>query len=180
VQKGFIFFVTICIIAVMSLLILASMQHVLLYQRASNKQEEGHQRFYELEHIARHLIDAPIDTLQACRVKQNLANKALQQVKDKHRCSLTVKKNKYRYLIEDLGEYSCLVGLHKGVKKSTHHYRFTLLSQLDNNHPSLLVQIRVIRLARSFSCAKNIRYVAVGTSSWRYIEDIESISNQDT
>jgi hypothetical protein len=164
----------------MSLLLLASMQHVLLYQRASNKQEEGHQRFYELEHIARHLIDAPIDKLQACMIKQNLANKALQQVKDKGRCTITVKKNNYRYLIEDLGEYSCLIGLHKGAKKSTHHFRFTLLSLLDKNPPSLVVQIRVIRLAKSFSCTKNVKYVALGISSWRYIENIESIYNQDT
>jgi len=178
-QQGFIFIVTLYITAIMSLLLLSSMQHVLLYQRAVNKQEEERQRFYQLEHIARHLIHVPIDKLHQCIIKSNSANQVIQQVIKKQGCSFVVGMATYQYLIEDLGEYSCLVSLHQEVLKSTHHFRLTLLAPSDTEYPSSLIQIRVIKPATSLSCVHKTKYVALGISSWRYLENWQSgkISN---
>lgn len=166
IQTGFIFIFTLCITAIMSVLLLATMQNVLLYQRASNQQEEVHFRFYKLEHSAHKLINVPLKKIPRCILKQDLANKVIGQAK-KSSCRIVMDKMVYHYLIEDLGEYPCLVSGPQGNLKSTHHFRYTLLLPSDN--PVMILQIRVIRPAKFFNCIKQAKYVALGISSWRYI-----------
>lgn len=153
----------------MSLLLLSSMHHVLLYQKAAHNWEKGHYDFYQLEYVARHLLRMKTSQLQGCVIKQNRANLVIQQVARKKGCGLTVGGKDYNYIVEDLGDYPCLMVKQQKKIKPTHHYRFTVLRRSMEQQPASLVQLRVIKLStEELLCSGEANYVSTGISSWRY------------
>jgi len=165
--NGFIFMVTLCFISVISLLLLTYMQHVMIYQRASTKQEMHHQRFYQMEHLARGLSKASFNS--PCRWQQDVTNGAIEQLKMHGGCLLKLGQDHYRYIIEDLGIYPCLVVEHQGIIQSTHHSRVSLLLEANEEHAASALQIRMIHPAGELSCAQEPRMVTEGVSSWRFL-----------
>jgi hypothetical protein len=172
-QQGFILILTLCITAVMSILLLISMQHGLLFHNAANRKERSHQRFFQLEYAARKLIQATKSEVADCWYQHDLANLVIQQLIHKKGCKLTIEKMNYQYSIEDLGNYPCLITLHRGSTKATHHFRLTLLIEASEDYPSSLVQIRVIKPSKQIKCVGKKKMVSLGISSWRYFSDVE-------
>ena len=105
-------------------------------------------------------------------VKTRFSHAVILQVGKNPSCSFNAKEQQYHYLVEDLGSYPCLVAQHQGRLSSTHHFRFTLLAQQTQEHPALLVQIRIIKSAKLLFCANEVTHVALGISSWRYLDNM--------
>lgn len=167
-EKGYIFAFTLCIVSLISVLVLSSMQQMLLYQRAMNKQEQAHQYFYDLERIIHYLIALPEKERISCVQHQDSANEVLHQVLKKEGCALKTDKANYHYVIEDLGNYPCLMINDKTTIKATHHFRFTV-AQDKPLQPSSIMQVRVIQPVPLLQCDSEVRYVDAGISSWRYL-----------
>jgi hypothetical protein len=164
--QGFVFIMTLCFTAVLSMLVLSSMHQVLLYQQAANRQEQVHRRFYQLEYTARALIKAPPKAWSKCRISQNKANKVMQQVRANQGCTLAVGETTYKYLVEDLGPYPCLV---TKDAQATRHFRLTLLAHFGEESGDSLLQIRIIEpVDEPIFCDRTPKTIATGISSWRY------------
>jgi hypothetical protein len=169
--KGFAFIVTLFLIALSSLLLLASMQQLLLYQRATAQQELQHQRFYQLETLIRQLeAKIPEGIKTQCIRKQDLANHAIEQLMNHQGCTLDLDGEHYRYLVEDLGMYSCLVVEDQGSARSSLHFRISLLLESTEAHSAVSIQIRSIKPARELACEGTPHQITRGISSWRYLQ----------
>ena len=171
-NSGFILMVTLCFISLISILLLALMQHICLYQKALSKQELQHQRFYQLEHLARRLLRSKYaQEGSSCWHMQDLANEALVQLKHSGACSLAQGKAHYRFIVEDLGIYPCIAVEQEGMFKSSHHLRLSLLIEADEEHSASALQIRLIKAADQLLCLGKRRDVDLGISSWRYFAE---------
>lgn len=168
-DTGFILLMTLLILAVISLLVLNSMHHVLLYYKAINKQEVFHDRFYQLEHIALQLVQQNKSLNPDCILHSDSANQVVQDLQNRKGCILVNGFSQYQYILEELGEFPCLVVHLRGKKLATRHQRVTVVS-MGNNIPISVIQMRVIHSARAIPCLRKKEHsVPLGISSWRYI-----------
>lgn len=173
--QGFIFLMTLICTAVISVLIVTSMQHILLYYKAINKKEALHQHFYQLEEVAMQLAQTAFSAdTEGCVSKKDSANQAIQKLVHHEGCSLKHGATRYQYLIEDLGEFPCLISFKKGQKKATRHRRVSII-QMEEEFPVSLLQLRFIALGSVANCLETERTVSLGVSSWRYFTSLDQI-----
>ncbi len=170
-NKGFILLVTLIILGVISLLILTSMQHVLLYYKAINRQEILHRNFYQLEDVALQLLHQRTALHQNCVVRSDSANQVMHNLLHHKGCSLVNGLIQYKYYIEDLGEFPCLVVHHKGRKSATRHQRITIVP-IEEGFPVSLLQVRFISAGRAIPCFAKEHSIPLGVSSWRYLPSL--------
>ncbi|HAT8180764.1 TPA: hypothetical protein JA361_15240, partial [Legionella pneumophila] len=151
-DSGFILLMTLCIIFLMSLLVLASLQQVLLHYKALNTRETFHQDFYHLEHLIMRLARSPLSyTGKDCYLQVDYgANKVIKELVNNKGCLLTLGRKKYRYFIEDLSEFSCLVLNKEGKQCTSHHFRFTVLQHAEHGEHSIM-QLRFIKSGSNLS-----------------------------
>ena len=170
--KGFILVMTLFTISVISLLILACMQHILMYYKGINQLEALHHTFYQLDSLAMQLSDTKSKALDArCVVPENSPNTILQRLRRYEGCSLEIDGHHYRYFVEELGDYPCLIAIHEGKKVSTHHRRISVLA-LGDKRPDSLVQLRSIEAIKYQVCEGKERILSLSVSSWRYLAAI--------
>ncbi|HHY0701637.1 TPA: type II secretion system protein [Legionella anisa] len=170
-NQGFILFITLLIIGVISLLILTSMQHVLLYYKTINKQEVLHQNFYQLEGVALRLLHQHTTLNSDCVIRSDSANQVIHNLLEHKGCSLKSGLTQYKYYIEDLGEFPCLVVRYKGRKSASHHQRVTV-APFEEGSPVSLLQIRLISSGRAIPCLATEHVTPLGVSSWRYLPSL--------
>lgn len=168
---GFILFMTLCTVCVISVLLIASMQHVLLLHKAINQQELAHQNFYQLEDLAKQLANAPSLAIKKNCIQYGAdsANQVLQQLKENEGCLLLIGQTSYRYIIEDLGDFPCLVFYRNSQKFASHHTRISIMSVADNKNQASALQLRFIKPSTPVKCLEVERKIKSGISSWRYI-----------
>ncbi|CEG57562.1 hypothetical protein [Legionella fallonii] len=169
-NKGFILLMTLCAVLVISALLITCLHHILIYRKALNKQESQHQNFYQLEDIAKRLAQIPsVTTNRSCVATQDVANETVQWLIKGRGCLLTVSQTQYRYIIEDLGDFPCLILHNKQQKRATHHIRVSVLLLANEEHQSSLLQLRFIKPALTENCMGEEHVVNEGISSWRYL-----------
>lgn len=171
-QRGFLLIFTLCFVSLISLLVLSSMNQVMIFQQASAQRELVQQDFYQLERLARSLINAPKARLKSCMFAQDLANSSINSLLQGQGCRFNLKKNSYFYLIEDLGVYPCFIVINESIMYSSQHFRFTVLSAATEKHGASLMQLRVIKPIKLQSCNAPVHYVNSGISSWRYLSHV--------
>lgn len=177
-EEGFIFLLTLCIIMVVSLLLITGLHHVLLYHKALNQQEIQHQNFYQLEHLARQLVGSSHTvTNRDCVINTDAPNQIIQHLSHNQGCLLISGQIKYRYMIEDLGDFPCLVVYQRQLKYASHHIRISIVRTGDANNTSAL-QLRWIRPSAILDCPYAEHLVKSGISSWRYLPAIESFKTK--
>ncbi|WP_165483190.1 type II secretion system protein [Legionella quateirensis] len=166
---------TLCTICVISLLILTCIQHVFLYSKALNRQQYQHQNFYQMEDTLMQLTELQLHLIdQECIIPTKGADKVIGKLVKNEGCLVPGSDKHYRYLIEDLGDYPCVVTQKEGQMLSTHHIRITLLQSPDAYNPAASVlQVRNIKESASESCHGETHQVSTGISSWRYISDVQ-------
>lgn len=170
---GFIFFMTLCIILVISVLLITCLHHVLLYHKALNKQELRHQSFYQLEDLAGQLArSSHLAIDKNCIELGDSANQVIQQLIHNEGCSLVVGQASYRYLIEDLGDFPCLVIHQEQSKHATRHLRVSVLLLADDENTASVLQLRFIKPSSAIDCPGAEYTVTPGISSWRYLPAI--------
>lgn len=167
-NQGFIFFLTLSLLSMMSLLLLTSMAHVLLYHKIINKLDERNRDFYALEQVVLKLSQIPFDD-NSCVMPAIGANKTLSLISQNARCSLSENNRRYQYVIEDLGIVPCLITV---AKETSHHRRITVGVRSEEGRLALL-QVRVIQATPAASqCSGMAQTIKPGISSWRYLTDI--------
>lgn len=173
--QGFILLITLQLIGIISLLVLSTMQHLLFYHKAINRQALLQQHFYNLEKTVKHLVTGlhALDLL-ACVVHETSANQILHDLKPQG-CSLFLGGFQYHYLIEDMGSFPCLITDIGGFKKATHHYRISV-EQLEKDAPAMVMQVRVILAREVMECTAKENRIPLGLSSWRYLTQINGLS----
>jgi hypothetical protein len=178
---GFIFLMTLCFILIISILLITSLQQILLYQKGLTQQEEQHQQFYQLEHLARQLSDYPNLAIEKnCLLSEKSANQSIEELLDHKACSLVIQKKSYRYLLEDLGDFPCLVLHEKRKKRASHHWRVSIVSFSDDESTASALQIRSIKASKTMTCTEEEHRVNEGISSWRYFTiTLKKVTNQD-
>lgn len=167
-NQGFIFFLTLSLLSMMSLLLLTSMAHVLLYHKIINKLDERNRDFYALEQVVIKLSQSSFDD-NSCVVPAIGANKTLSLLLHHARCSLSENNKRYQYIIEDLGVLPCLVTM---AKEASHHRRITVGVGREEGGLALM-QVRVIQATPAASqCSGMMQTIKPGISSWRYLTDL--------
>jgi hypothetical protein len=183
-QEGYIFLMTLIITAVISILVLSSMQYILLYHKAINQQEVVHQNFYQLEDVVFDLVRAPLSLIeQHCISHKDSANHAIEKLIHHQGCLLRNGTIDYQYFIEDLGAFPCLVTYKKGIKHATYHRRVSVV-QMDDGYPTSLLQVRFISITAALTCLAQEHVAPLGITSWRYFSSLDSTHfssyNQDS
>lgn len=169
--RGFIFLMTLMVVAVISLLVLTSMQHILLYHQAINKQEELHQNFYQLEEIALQLAQHTALAAE-CVGHKDAANQVMHKLLQGEGCSLKEDSSEYQYFIEDLGAFPCLVVRKQGLRRASYHRRVSVV-RMEEGYPASLLQIRFIIAGPVMDCMATERVIRSGVSSWRYFAAVD-------
>lgn len=170
-HKGFVLLMTLGIIFLMSMLLFASMQHVLVYFKAINQQESQHQHFYQLEHLANQLIAThPLAFGASCLVRNRSVNQILHQLSHQKGCIFIEDHIQYRYLINDLGSFPCLVVQKNHQEYASHHYSLSLFVETKEGVASVL-QVRFIQLGLVMQCVGEKHFLTTGMSSWRYLPE---------
>lgn len=171
--QGFIFLMTLMMTTIISLLVLTGMQHLLLFYKVINKQEETHHHFYQLEQLALQLASTPREITQGpCFIDKESANSVVRKLLQQEGCVLKKNNLNYRYYIEDLGEFPCLVVYKNGQKRATHHRRISI-AQMEEGLPNALMQLRLISIGSLLHCLNEEHTIALGVSSWRYLSSVD-------
>jgi type II secretory pathway pseudopilin PulG len=168
-NRGFILIMTLCIVAIISMLLLTCMQHLLLYSNAINKQELFQHEFYQLEQLALQLIKGPLDS--QCLSFQDAANQSFERVKAHNACFLSLGKNSYYYLIEDMGVLPCWMIHKKSWNYSAQRLRLSVLKDSNVEYNSPLLQIGLFKAVSLVPCFEQEHSVPEGVISWRYVHD---------
>jgi len=177
---GFIFLLTLCIILVVSLLLITGLHHILLYHKALNQQEIQHRNFYQLEHVARQLVRiSRADMDKECIVAKDAPNQMIQQLSRNQGCLLIMGQIKFRYLIEDLGDFPCLVVHQQHQKYASHHTRISMMMMGEDDNTTSALQLRWIRTSALLDCPGIEHSVNSGISSWRYLPTIEPFKTRN-
>lgn len=159
--QGFILLTTLLIVLIMSVLLLTSMQQILLFARGLHLQKTQERRFYQLESLAYNLVSRA-DLDPACLKSQMDANDVLREVA-RRGCVTQEENHQYRYLMEDLGDYGCLMVKVNQKMYPSHHTRITVV------HNNRYIQMRVIKRAtQPVACEGEWHALLSGVSSWRY------------
>lgn len=151
-------------ITVISLLVLARMQHLLMYTKGVSRMIRQHQNFYQLESEALRMLNHSLS--YPCVRKQNAPNSVLEALRKKKGCHSRTNPAVY-YFIEDLGIIDCLVNRPNDKLVSTQHWRYSLMF-FEEKQPAFAVQLRVINPAQEMLCKQKMQYVSLGIGSWRY------------
>jgi hypothetical protein len=160
-SHGFILLTTLLMMMVMSLLLLTAMQQILLYAKALRIEDAAHNKFYQLESMTHQLV-----AKGACVKPAFDVNAILSYVANRG-CIVQEGKHKYRYIIEDLGNFDCLMVKVKKNMQATNHRRITVM--LDEKAPRRFLQLRIITQASQASACEGEWYaIKEGVSSWRY------------
>lgn len=168
-SDGFILLMTLIMMSIMSLLVLTSMQHLLLYYKAFNSIKAEQNQFYQMESAAMQLV-APPNTEQglACIKTQDNPNDILELLKSNKGCTFTKGTFNFRYVLEDLGEFPCLI-IHKNEKKyASKQIRLSVMIPANKHQSGAIMQIRRIISAAKSSCVQGVE-VEEGVISWRYL-----------
>ena len=167
-QEGIILLVTLLLLGVVSVLILAQLEMVLLHQKASTQFFTGQQSRHNLEQIAWEIMDSfrPNEQLNCTIMAFQNPNSAMTYLKSKRACSVTRNKTTVDFLIEDLGVESCLQVFVNKVLYSTRHWRLTLAEE---GAVSDYLQIRVAELSDLERCSnKTALRIRAGLMSVRF------------
>lgn len=166
-QEGVVLFITITILFILTLLVLSLMQAILVYVKASNQLVQRHRVFYQLEAVANQL-DAFSTDDRHCMVSEKDPNEVIELLQRQHGCTKVVGQQSYRYLIEDLGVYSCLHIESDTQLQSSHHW---LLSIATREAIFEVVQLRIAREVDLAPCDGHSHIINEGVVSWRHLLD---------
>lgn len=163
-EAGIILLSTICIMAVMSLLIVTSLQQQVLYARVLGRLQAHDKDLYHLEKLGLKLLAMKRN---ACLIKSVPGENVWAQMPIKG-CSVEQADRHYQYLIEDAGIFSCWMINTKDGLKASRHFRL-LLRQSDEEGREHYLQLRDIQAVESLEpCEDEKQIIQGGIHGWQY------------
>ena len=167
-QQGVILLMTLLLLGVISALIVAQLEMVLLHQKAHHQFFARQKIRDNLEQLALQMMSFSSYQGQShCMMMPNQdPNQAIAQLKTHPVCTLTREQKNYIYLIEDLGVEPCLQTWTHDVPLSTRHWRITIRQKEGSND---YLQLRIATLTDYYFCPKQqVLYIIPGIVSWRF------------
>lgn len=147
------------------------MQHLLVYYKAFNGIKEEQNQFYQMESVAMKLLEQANTTLDlACIKPEDNPNDILLRLKNNEACTFTKGNVNFRYLLEDLGEFPCLIIRKKEKQYASKQIRVSIMEGKNTHQSGAIMQIRRIISTVESSCAQGIA-VEEGVISWRYLSN---------
>ncbi|MBA2649708.1 MAG: type II secretion system protein [Legionella sp.] len=160
---------TLILISIISVLISSNLQHILLYYKAIHTMELQHAQVFQMEVLASQLVRNS-NVSSHCILQWDDANQAIQSLMNNKGCILVVGSRRFQYLLEDLGDFACLIVKSDNAKLSTNHRRLTLmLASEDKSKSNPIIQIRDIRAIAYQKCMVKESPISLGISSWRLL-----------
>ena len=154
------------------------MQNIVFGHKAMSSIKIQHQQFYQLESVGMRLANTKFNDLDAnCIVYTDAANQVIQRLIQREGCLIKIEDHQYRYFIEELGDFPCLIINDRERKYSSHHRRITVLFTLGNNADTVL-QLRNIIAINPQSCLGAQHTITPGISSWRYFTSSSELNQQ--
>lgn len=174
--RGFVLLLTLCLIALISLLSLTGMRHVLLYYKAISTQGLQQHLFHEMEQFALQLIKAKDfnTSNQGCIIRDKSPEKAFSLLVNNQGCNAVRDQEDYQYIIQDLEEYPCLQIEKDSKKYSVHQRLFSILLKGNDRHTPSLLQLRTMKAGSETTCQGTALQIYGGVTSWRYIADVST------
>lgn len=167
-RSGFILFICLIVMALISLLVLTGMQQVLVYHKALAALSLQNTRFTKLEQTGMALLENPDPH---CLIKGMDPNDLITKLKHQQGCVIKDQDFTLYYTIEDLGLFPCLV-IQQGERiKATQHFRMSLILEGDEKNEALLLQLRQIVTGGESDCTGVKHQTREGISSWRYLSE---------
>lgn len=158
--QGFVLLTTIALIGILSLLVLSFSASLIMDFHITKDLESSSNLLKEFEENAQNIIEnmhTHIDNLCFFKSKTEIIyNHVLSKG-----CSYN---NDFLYLLEDLGDFNCIVASDGDNFITTHHYQLNLINK---NASQGMLKIRFAELGRPAKCLiKALRHIDVGIQSW--------------
>lgn len=157
---GFILFVTLVMIFIVSLLVGSAMQQLVLHQSHLARLKMRHQEFYQMERMALDLVAKWHPS--ACNAAEGDVQQTLEHGGG---CLLESGRDEYRYLIEDLGDFACMIIPVEGGYMASHQQRITLRAVTSGHW----LYLRFATPIPPFECEGRFIAIRHGVLSWRFI-----------
>jgi hypothetical protein len=165
-QQGMILLMVLVLLGIVSALVIAELEAMVLYQKTINKWVFRQANRQYLEKVALDTIASFSKAQQRACTSQAYAHpdQAITLLKTQQACVRTDGGASMYYIIEDIGIVGCLQSVVDATSYSTQHWRITLMSE---TFPQDYLQIRFATLAEYQPCS-NVRVIAPGIVSWRF------------
>ena len=169
-SKGFVLFIVLLFISILSLLIVSQLELLLLQQRSHHQFFEGQQHRCNMELIAQKIIRAPSEQwpVACCIQGFENPNQIVNQLKNNPICSFREKDSDYHYVIEDLGIEACQRVLQHQQAFNAHHWRISV-TPTDKNTPFLQIRFITLAIQKQPCLTQNMMTVTAGVLSWRLV-----------
>jgi hypothetical protein len=165
--RGFVLFATLMMLVVISMLVLSLSRMLLLSLKADTAWQLQQEKIHHVEDMALQLLGREKNA--ACTVYQLTPNDVIARLTEGQGCAVEAHQQRFRYLVDDLGAFSCLQMLVAKERYSSHHGLITVL--LEASRP-LILQLRYAKPAKLLPCPLvKIRWISQGILSWRYLDN---------
>lgn len=169
-KTGYTLIMVLLVNLLLSLIILSGMQTLFLYGKMSNQVLISHQQFYQLESVASILVERSAEANISSNCIVNAEESAhLRGGLFLHQrgCSIVVNRQRYHYVLMDLGLYPCLSILSRDTLYSSHHW---LINVVMAGKLQQSLQLRLALPEKKIDCMLPIQHIInAGVISWRSI-----------
>lgn len=166
-QQGIILFSTVCMIALLSLLVLSQLQLFFLEFKAFNQVARQNKTLKNIESVSKKLLADTGVWSKKCLIQAMNSPLLIEKLQANEGCLYRENGIDYQYVIENLGMFPCLQSRVNAVLYSTQHWRFTIIEKTTNQ---LTLQLRVATLKAYLACETGeVSLIKPGIISWRYI-----------
>ena len=166
-QSGFVLWMVLTCLSLMSMLALAQLEMLMNYQKALQAIALKHTHRRMLEQLAAAILQENIP-LGCVRPRAVSPDDSAMLLNEGSTCHLQQHHKIYDYVFENLGIQPCLQIRHHPTVFSTQHWRLTLAAR---DHRNLILQIHYIQSAPYQRCSDEnaIIWTFEGVKSWRMI-----------
>lgn len=156
------------IVSVLTLLILSLLQSVMLEVKVNRAFKESNLSMQQLELSAYQIVKSNIlKQNHHCFTKDKNYNHQVTLLRQRFGCTSIYEKTSYRFLIADLGIFSCLQVLtNDGSMHGTHHW---LLSIVEEENQQAVLQIRIALPGEDNVCSTDNHVIHLGILSLRKV-----------
>ncbi len=145
---------------VMTMLVLSLMQSVRMDLKIQDGFLTFEQSLYQLEFVAQQIVLSNTE----CWKNTTDFHQLSAWVKSKHGCVIEFNRQRYHYIVSDLGSYPCLIIPSSHRIYGSHHWLVTISS---TTPPEIVLQIRTAKARPGLACEFSHQHkINAGLISW--------------
>lgn len=148
-KDGFVLFITITILSVLSILIFSLLNFTVLSSKVINQLANSQNLFYKMEELSLKFSKDMKYYIAKCSSKSISISQLNANIIFNKGCRFIEEKFQYYYIFSDLGVFSCLEIEIEKIKYDSHHW---ILSIFDANYPEKIFYYRIAKPNKISSC----------------------------